>query len=320
MYYSDDQINQFSKPLSDSEKKQCESTISVFETILNKYGFVVTRNNFDIYDSEDLNHRFHVKKDGLEFTIFLQGSYGNGTCVRQDSDVDIAVICESTFDCEYSSWNSNTTYGYVNSKFQILEFKKALCDFINSINQSYHAENHNKCIFFKGNETSRKDMDIVPSLRYKDYSNDLVGDRNNCILGVSIKTNDGKRIINYPEQSRINSVQKNKNTAYYYKKIVRILKNIKNDMIDCKIKGISSVSSYGLECLVYNVPDDVFFSNEGRYSLSKITMNVVNYLCDDIMNFHNYFETNEILKIFDNMNNKLEDYKTLIKYMKILLR
>lgn len=319
MYYSDAQINHYSKPLSDSEKKECESTISVFETILQKYGFSVERKNFNVYDYEDLNHRFHVKKGNLEFTIFLQGSYGNGTCVRQDSDVDVAIICESTFRCQYPNGRSGKDYGYISSDFDILEFKKDFCNFINNLNNSYYAENHNKCIFFKGNQTSRKDMDIVPSLRYKDYSNDLYLNKNNCISGVLIKTNDGKEIINYPEQSRINSVEKNKKTAYYYKRIVRILKNIKNDMVEKGIAGIDSVSSYGLECLVYNVPDFIFNSCNGARSLKGITIDVVKYLCDNVDNFEEFVETNDILKIFDNISNKLTDYKLLVQKVKFFL-
>lgn len=319
MYYSNEQINQYSKPLSESEKKECESTISVFETILQKYGFSVERKNFDAYDYEDLNHRFHVKKGDLEFTIFLQGSYGNGTCVRQDSDVDVAMICESTFRCQYPHGKSGKDYGYIGSDFDIIKFKEGFCDFISKLNESYNAENHNKCIFFKGNQTSRKDMDIVPSLRYKDYTNDIYLNKNNCISGVLIKTNDGKEIINYPEQSRINSIEKNKKTAYYYKKIVRILKNIKNDMIETGVSEINSVSSYGLECLVYNVPNTIFYSWNGTRSLKDTTINVVNYLYNNKEKFDEFVETNEILKVFDNQSNRLMDYRLLVQKMKFLL-
>ena len=181
MYYTEEQIEQYSKPLSDSEKRSCESTINVFETILQKYGFSVTRKNFDEMDSEDLNHRFHVKKDNIEFTIFLQGSYGNGTCVRQDSDVDIAMICESTFWTKYPTGKSRANYGFTSSDFNIVEFKDEFCKFIKSLNSSYKVENHDKCIFFEGNGSSRKDMDIVPSLRYRDYSNDYYCNPKNFI-------------------------------------------------------------------------------------------------------------------------------------------
>lgn len=318
MYYSEQLIEQYSKPLSDSEKQSCESTIRVFETMLQKYGFSVTRKNFDEIDSDDLNHRFHVKKDNIEFTIFLQGSYGNGTCVRQDSDVDIAMICETTFWTKYPTGKSRSNYGFTSSDFNIVEFKDEFCKFIKNLNSAYKVENHDKCIFFEGNGSSRKDMDIVPSLRYRDYSNDYYCNPKNFIGGVLIRTNKGKLIINYPEQSRLNSIQKNKATAYYYKKIVRILKNIKNDMIENGVVGADKVSSYGLECMIYNVPNEVFNSHYGYYSLKKITYNVVEYLCNNTYSYPYFKETNEILKIFDNSNNK-QSYELLLLKIKTYL-
>lgn len=316
MYYSEQLIEQYSKPLSDSEKQSCESTIRVFENILQKYGFSVTRKNFDIIDSEDLNHRFHVKKDNIEFTIFLQGSYGNGTCVRQDSDVDIAMICETTFWTEYPTGKSRSNYGFTSSDFDIVEFKDEFCKFIRSLNSAYKVENHDKCIFFEGNGSSRKDMDIVPSLRYRDYSKDYYCDPKNYIGGVLIRTNKGEIIINYPEQSRLNSIQKNKATSYYYKKIVRILKNIKNDMIEKGVVGADKVSSYGLECMIYNVPNDAFNSYYGYYSLKKITYNVVEYLCENTYLYPCFKETNGILNIFDNSNNNENAYELVLLKIK----
>ena len=319
MYYTEEQIEQYSKPLSDSEKQSCESTINVFETILQKYGFSVTRKNFDEMDSEDLNHRFQVKKDNLVFTIFLQGSFGNGTCVRQDSDVDIAMICESAFRVKYPYNKSDSDYKFKSSNFDIIAFKDEFCKFIKSLNTAYKVESHDKCIFFEGNGSSRKDMDIVPSLRYRDYSNDSYSNPNNYIGGVLIKTKKGEEIINYPEQSRLNSIQKNKATAYYYKKIVRILKNIKNDMIEKGVVGADKVSSYGLECMIYNVPNNFFNSYNGYYSLKKITYNVVEYLCKNTCTFSNFKETNGILNIFDNINTNKRAYELLLLKIKTYL-
>ena len=132
MYYSEEQIKNYSKPLSDSEKKQCESTIRVIENLLFKYGFAVEREKFDDSDLEDLNYRYRVSKNGVEYTIFLQGSYGNGTCVKQDSDVDIAIICETTFRGHYPAGTDRLNYGFIVSDFDIVMFKKDFCDFINN--------------------------------------------------------------------------------------------------------------------------------------------------------------------------------------------
>lgn len=162
-------------------------------------------------------------------------------------------------------------------------------------------------------------MDIVLSLRYRDYSNDYYCNPKNFIGGVLIRTNKEELIINYPEQSRLNSIQKNKATAYYYKKIVRILKNIKNDMIENGVVGADNVSSYGLECMIYNVPNEVFNSYYECYSLKKITYNVVEYLCNNTYLYQYFKETNGILKIFDNSNNNKQSYELLLLKIKTYL-
>lgn len=314
MQYSEQLIEQYSKSLSESERQHCESTIRVFENILQKYGFEITKKNYDKDDSENLNYRYHIKKGKLEFTIFLQGSYGNGTCVRQDSDVDIVMICESTFIGKFPEGKSGEDYYFIASDFNILEFKEEFYKFIKTSNFEYKVENHSKCIFFEGNNSSRKDMDIVTSLRYRDYSKDYFNNRDNFVGGSLIVMDNGKEIINYPEQSRINSTVKNKATKYYYKKVVRILKKIKNDMIENAVEGANMVSSYGLECMIYNVPNSIF--NSECSSLKKMTYNVVDYLCKNTFLYSDFLETNGILKIFDNTNNNKEVYEMLLNNIK----
>ena len=65
----------------------------------------------------------------------------------------------------------------------------------------------NKAIRINGN-TYRKETDCVPCFRYRDYSNDYMDDPNNFIGGITIYSDKGERIINYPEQHINNSVIK----------------------------------------------------------------------------------------------------------------
>ncbi len=307
MKYTNEQLLKYSKPLSETEKKQCESSIRVFEKIIQDYGFTVTKIKYESTDDE-LDYGFHISKEGLTFTVLLQGSFGNSTCVRQDSDIDIAMICESTFRGKYPIGKSGANYGFTTSSFSITKFKNELLNFINSYYE-YNAINHNKCIDFVGNDSSRKDIDIVPSLRFRDYSKDYYCDETNYVKGVLIKCNDGSEIINYPEQSHDNSITKNNNTNYYYKKIVRILKNIKHDMEDEGYLDAKKVSSYGLECIIYNVPNFYFSGN----SMSDMVLKITEYLLNNCDNICSFKESNECLKIFDNQNNNADIYKSFIK-------
>lgn len=301
MEYDDDKLNSYAKPLSKSESDNCESTLRVIKKLLEDFGFVTTKSKTYSND-EELDYVYTMTKDNHEFTILLQGSYGNGTGIRQESDVDIAIISESTWHGNYKRFKSSE-YGFVDSDFNILDFKNDLALFINELYPN-KIKLGNKCIDFEGNESSRKNVDLVPCLRYRDYTNDFYKNKDNYIGGIYIKCKDGRTIINYPEQTRINSTKKNNDTNYYYKKVVRILKNIKSDMIDDGIFSANAISSFALESITYNVPN--YIINCKCESMHERIENIIDYLHYHKDEIESFKEPNEILYIFDNPNNKYE--------------
>lgn len=311
MRYTNEELVKKSKSLSESEKRNCESTVNVVKTLLKSFGFCLTDEK-TIDNDDGLDYGFSMKKDNYFYTVLLQGSYGNGTGVRRESDVDIAIICEDVLIGNFTRFSARD-YHFCNSSFSILDLKSQLSSFINNYYPSMVKES-NKCIDFAGNGSSRKNVDIVPALRYRDYSNDLYCDRKNYVKGICIMTRNGMKIINYPEQTRDNSIDKNKNTNYYYKKIVRILKSIKLDMENEGNEYASSVSSFGLESLLYNVPNDVI---NGNYdTMCERVIAIIDFLVLNKGNFCIYKEPNGILNIFDNSSNDIEVYRNFIVSLK----
>lgn len=301
MKYTNETLSYYAKPLSKSEKDNCESTIRVVINILEDFGFRTTRSK-NGSNEDELDYSYTMVKNNHEFTILLQGSYGNGTGVRQESDVDVSIISESVWHGEYNHFKQSD-YGFVGSNFSILDFKTNLANFIN-LNYPNTIKIGNKCIDFEGNGSSRKNVDLVPCLRYRDYTNDIQRDPDNYVGGIYINCNDGNYIINYPEQTRTNSTRKNNDTNYFYKKVVRILKNIKDDMKDNGIMSANAVSSFALESIIYNVPNSII---DGYYNSMYERINaVITYLynCKNSIKF--FKEPNEILYIFDNPNNVYE--------------
>src|SRR5439155_500913 len=63
----------------------------------------------------------------------------------------------------------------------------------------------------------------------------------------------GHWITNYPQQHYDNGVAKNLATSKRFKCVVRILKNLENQMV--KDNSSPVVASYLIESLAYNVPD-----------------------------------------------------------------
>lgn len=312
MFYTDEKLHKYALPLSQTEKENCESTIHVVTDLLLKFGLTFTRKpeitkNDDIFD-----YGYSMSFNNETFTIMLQGSYGNGTGIRQESDVDIALICETVWSGNYVNFTASD-YGFVDASFSILDFKKKLVAFIDSCYPRM-VKAGNKCIDFSGNGTSRKNVDLVPSIRYRDYSKDYLKDKNNFVSGICIKTDDGQSIVNYPEQTRANNIEKNKATSYYYKKLVRIIKRIKSDMSENGFQLADKISSFEIESVVYNVPNNIL---AGTYNSTKVRVkSVIDYLVNNSNSCSSYTEPNEILKIFDNHKNSITDYQKFIVQLK----
>lgn len=68
----------------------------------------------------------------------------------------------------------------------------------------------------------------------------------------------GKKIINWPDQQHANGVVKNQATHERFKAMVRLIKNLCSEMDDEGIDAAGPMSSFLLECLVYNVADSKF--------------------------------------------------------------
>ena len=229
--------------------------------------------------------------------LFIQGSYANNTNVRTQSDVDIAVVQEDIFTTEYRSSTSlypqtDSDYGFTVAPVEEKTFKDEVQE---CLEQKFGSdvERKNKSIKIHGN-TYRKDADSVPCRRYRDYRGDYQKDINNYIPGVVITPDHGSRIINYPEQHIANGRKKNNDTNRYYKKMVRIIKKMRYLMCEYGYEEAEKVSSFGLESLLWNLPDNLFM----RYSIYRYEFReIVEYLYKHKDEFSSYKEANGIKKL-----------------------
>ncbi len=166
----------------------------------------------------------------LEIDIFVQGSYANNTNVRTNSDVDVCVMLRSTFYTEYPDGKDRNDYGFT-------EGNKSL----KVRSNSYHVN-----------------ADVVVALLLKDYKSIGSTDPNRYIEGTRfIARNSGACVTNYPKLHIANGRQKNNLTNYKYKYLVRIFKRIRNVMVDEGVTDGDKISSFLVECLVWNVPNSI---------------------------------------------------------------
>lgn len=306
MKFTEQDLENYSKPLSDTEIEKCKNAIRMVRDAMKDIGFLDNSNDIEslIEGTYAFGTILRNKSNNRKVKLFLQGSFANNTNVRQKSDVDIAIILESTFKPKYRLGTTSANYGHIDSTDSLYTFKddvqKALqCKFGEDVKRK------DKSIKINGN-TYRVDTDTVPSMRYRDYSNDYSDLDNNYVEGIVIYPDSGGTIINYPELHIKNGKIKNNSTNYKFKKMVRIMKKIRYIMQDNAYSSSNKVSSFGLESLLWNIPDSVFAKyNSYRFVFDEL----IKYAKEnDISDFK---EANGIKNLFPNQQ-ILSDYSQFI--------
>jgi hypothetical protein len=186
-------------------------------------------------------------------SVFPQGSYANRTNVREDSDVDICVLCRDTIFFDIPIGKTLADYElHSPASYTYTEFKSDLENALTSyFGQS--VVSRGKKAFNIHENTYRIDADTVACFEYHRYQENGM-----CPKGTAFIPDEGYRIINWPEQNYENGVLKNDETNHRFKAVVRILKHLRNYMEEKNIDSAKSIPSFLIENLVWNAPNAAF--------------------------------------------------------------
>ena len=192
----------------------------------------------------------------MDITVFTQGSYKNRTNIRQESDVDICVQLNSTFFPLYPAGKTAADYGHDEGTINQARLKQLVYAALANYFTSAAVTRGDKAIHVHSN-TYRVDADVLPGFARRHY----FGDREwNYVdpVGVGFETDEGRFIVNWPHQWHENGVTKQKNTGDRYKKMVRIVKRLRDKLQGEGAAEAKEVCSSLIESLVWNVPDAYF--------------------------------------------------------------
>jgi hypothetical protein len=205
--------------------------------------------------------------------IFAQGSYRNGTNVRTDSDVDVCVRCTDVYFLELPSGYTKSSFGLVDASYTYAEFKNdvehALKAYLGA-----DAVSRGKKAFDLHANTYRVDADVVPTFEHRRYS--VENGVYRYIAGTELHPDGGGKIVNWPHQNYENGTAKNGATNTRFKKLVRVLKRLRHEMLIARIAAAEPIPSYLIECLVWNVPNTAFASDEYADNLRAILVDLYN--------------------------------------------
>jgi hypothetical protein len=274
-------LTNWSKPASDSEESRRERTEKMITDALNADPAV---------------------KD-LPVKVYAKGSYANRTNVRTESDVDINVEYHGIYYYEFmfnleGKTGADFGFGPATGTFpEPEEFKNLVQSALKNAFGSTSVVRGDKAIEVHEQSNSIA-ADVVPCFSYRRYSKlDALGNPDPLTKGTKLFPDTGSPIINWPQQHYDNGVWKNKNTKERYKKMVRCLKRLENEMVD---KGkVKETPSYLIECLVYNVPNENF----GKLNMLWDFRAVLAYICNETSaadRCSQWVEVNELKYLFRN--------------------
>lgn len=235
--YSEDTLDFWRKPPSPTEKTKLE--------------------NAEKWVKEAINADAALSK--MKLKVFGQGSYANDTNVRVDSDIDINVCYHRGFYYGLPKGRNKDDYR-LNSPhhYQFPEFKTAIDKALKSYYGDDCVKRNDKCITIKAS-SNRIETDVVPTFLYKSYFFDVT---KSPIEGARFQSDKEKWIVNFPEQHIQNGIAKNAETQKRFKRLTRIFRKTRYKMMDDGIEVSNNITSFLLECLVWNVPNPIFNEND----------------------------------------------------------
>jgi hypothetical protein len=188
-----------------------------------------------------------------EIKVFTQGSYRNRVNVRRDSDVDIGVLCYDTFfpDSLDDNVKARVNESLAPATYSYATFKNELEEALVARFGRTSVGRGPKAFDVKAN-TYRVEADVAAFFEHRRYTS-----ISQYLSGVEMIPDDGSppRIRNWPEQHYQNAVDKNDSTGRRFKRLVRVLKSLSNEMSSAGIASAQKAPSFLVECLVWNTPN-----------------------------------------------------------------
>ena len=268
--YSEQQLTSWTKPPSDTEQTKLENSERMVR--------------------EAISSDEKLKTKSTE--TFGQGSYANNTNVRLNSDIDINVRYSDGFYYDLPKDKTKEEFGITPSTYSYTEYKDDVENaLVNKFGRSEVIRN-DKCITVKEN-SYRVETDVVPTWDYRRYSED-----GKYVLGTKFRTDKGNWIGNFPKQHIANGISKNNNTARRFKRLTRLHRKLRYKMIDDGENLSDNITSFLLECLVWNCPNKIM--NDHNTWTERLKQSIV-YLYDNTKDddlCKEWGEVSELLYLF----------------------
>lgn len=188
------------------------------------------------------------------FTVYAKGSYPNFTNVVRDSDVDVAAELTTFRKNRFIHGAKGLTIEDLGLSpytggYTLAAFKDDVEGALVAAFGAGAIERGKKSIHLRATDRGLK-ADVVPCVTVRSWTS-----RTSHNQGIRLRNDErpAEEIINYPQHHYDRGVGKNDRCNRRYKRVVRILKNLENEMVAGGV--IDVVPSFLIESATWNVPD-----------------------------------------------------------------
>lgn len=201
-------------------------------------------------EGERIKNSLDKVLDNIDFEY--QGSVSNNTHIRATSDLDLLVILRP-----YDVPNEN-----------LLQLKDNCHSNIKTNFPKVNIERGAKSLKLTGGSL-RRDIDVVPS---------CWNEKTKPKKGIAIlNEEENSQVINTPFYHNQLLNQKDEHCKFFYKKAIRLIKNLKADIEEQENKELK-ISSYEITALIYHISDDKFSTLKQNTELVPMLVKEFNLL------------------------------------------
>ncbi|HER24279.1 MAG TPA: nucleotidyltransferase [Candidatus Atribacteria bacterium] len=261
----EDTFTSWAKPPGKSEQERCENVEK------------------EIKNAIKANDKLREKR----ILVFIQGSYRNNTNVRKDSDIDIGILCYDSFFYDLPEGYTSEHFNIIDASYHYTQFKNEVYEALISYFGRNSVKRGNKVFDIKEN-SYHVDADVAPFFEHRRYQQN-----GKYLSGVELYSDNGERVINWPEQHYSNGLNKNNDTNHRFKYTVRILKTLCNKMSENEVSQAKVIPGFLIECLVWNVPNN----NLNNYTHTEDVRESIIYLCNKTKDYEDCKEWGEVSEL-----------------------
>ena len=189
----------------------------------------------------------NLSSKGFKHGVFLQGSYINDTNLRRDSDVDVVVQLAAKLSPNVANLSGTQLLDDESHKLMCERWRSFRTQVLKALRATYGRE---------AVTARRKSIKLAKGQIHA--SADVVVTVH-CGEGLAFCLLDEHRwVVSFPRQHHDRGLKKEENTNRIFKRTIRMFKAARNHLEDNHMIKKGTAPSYFIECLLYNVPDELF--------------------------------------------------------------